>query len=174
MRLPVRLGGSAWRKVFFAAAAVGAVVWIFQVGMLDSEGAARSTAGAEDAAGPQPGDRLSFTATAYCKGSVTSSGVAPKAGVAAADPDFLPVGSIVELDSPDPQYNGIYSILDTGPAVRGQELDIYIWSCHEALRFGRQEVGITVLRLGWTPNATAPHLLDRLRRFLIPSRSEQS
>ena len=39
-----------------------------------------------------------FSATAYCKGLVTSAGVAAQTGVAAADPSLLPLGSVVELD----------------------------------------------------------------------------
>jgi hypothetical protein len=30
-------------------------------------------------------------------------------------------------------------------------LDLYMWSCHEALRFGRQAIQVEVLRLGWHP-----------------------
>ena len=37
---------------------------------------------------------LRFTATAYCKGTTTKSGVKVRAGIAAADPQLLPVGSI--------------------------------------------------------------------------------
>ena len=44
-----------------------------------------------------------------------------------------------------------------------------MWSCNEALAFGRQAVRLTVLRLGWNPRATTPSLLDRLF-----SRSERS
>ncbi|MFB3852193.1 MAG: 3D domain-containing protein [Vicinamibacterales bacterium] len=97
------------------------------------------------------GESATFTATAYCKGSITASGVAPKRGVAAADPDLLPVGSVVQLDSVDKMYSGIYTIMDTGPAVRGATIDIYMWSCHEALRFGRRLVQLLVLRRGWDP-----------------------
>jgi hypothetical protein len=52
--------------------------------------------------------------------------------------------------------------MDTGPKVQGRILDLYMWSCHEALRFGRREVAVTVLRLGWDPTASSPRLIDRL------------
>ena len=39
-----------------------------------------------------------------------------------------------------------------------------MWSCHEALAFGRKDVQVTVLRLGWNPSASAPGLIDRLFR----------
>jgi hypothetical protein len=46
--------------------------------------------------------------------------------------------------------------------VQGRALDLYIWSCYEALRFGRQTVHLTLLRLGWNPRAVTPSLLDRI------------
>jgi 3D (Asp-Asp-Asp) domain-containing protein len=52
-------------------------------------------------------------------------------------------------------YRGIYTVLDTGPEIQGREVDIYIWSCHEALQFGRRHAEITVLRLGWNQKSTA-------------------
>jgi hypothetical protein len=48
--------------------------------------------------------------------------------------------------------------------VQGRLLDLYMWSCHEALKFGRKDVQVTVLRLGWDPRATAPTLIDRVFR----------
>ena len=46
-------------------------------------------------------------------------------------------------------------MLDTGPAVQGRHVDLYMWSCHEALAFGRRKVSLTVLRRGWHPNGAA-------------------
>ena len=105
----------------------------------------------ETTALPAPGARLAFNATAYCKGVTTTSGVAAQTGVAAADPQLLPVGSVVEIDSIEPRYNGIYTIMDTGPSMQGRQVDIYMWSCDEALRFGRRPIRLVVLRLGWNP-----------------------
>jgi len=58
----------------------------------------------------------------------------------------------------------VYTVMDTGPKVQGRLLDLYMWSCHEALKFGRKDVQVTVLRLGWDPRATAPTLIDRVFR----------
>jgi 3D (Asp-Asp-Asp) domain-containing protein len=134
---------------------IAAFVILYQVTMLDSKRAATRTLAASAAVPPELGVRLSFTATAYCKGVVTKSGVVVQSGIAAADPALLPVGSVVEIASPDSRYDGIYSILDTGPAIQGAMVDIYMWSCHEALKFGRKPIEVTVLRLGWNPRATA-------------------
>ena len=52
--------------------------------------------------------------------------------------------------------------MDTGPAVQGRHIDIYMWNCDEArYEFGRRSAGITVLRLGWNPLASTPRLVDR-------------
>ena len=91
-------------------------------------------------------------------------GGAPRGGIAAADPQLLPVGSVVTLATGDPEYNGVYTIMDTGPKIQGRVLDLYIWSCHEALKFGRRQIEVTVLRLGWDPRASSPSLIDRLFR----------
>jgi hypothetical protein len=37
-----------------------------------------------------------------------------------------------------------------------------MWSCNEALQFGRRPVHMNVLRLGWNPRATTPSLLERM------------
>jgi len=111
---------------------------------------------------PAPGARLRFTATAYCKGTTTASGVQVRTGIAAADPDLLPLGSVVQLDTGDPTYDGVYTIMDTGPAVQGRVIDVYMWSCYEALSFGRRPIQLVVLRLGWDPLASGPRVPNSL------------
>jgi len=113
---------------------------------------------------PVPGARLDFSATAYCKGKTTASGLEVRTGIAAADDSILPVGSVVNVATDNARYNGVYTIMDTGPAVQGRVLDLYMWSCKEALAFGRRSVQVTVLRLGWNPQASTPSLIDRLFR----------
>ena len=89
---------------------------------------------------------------------------------------LLPVGSVIDVAAQNPKYSGIYTIMDTGPAVKGRLVDIYMWSCHEALDFGRMPIELTVLRLGWHPNATAPSFFERIFKrppqtpALLPSR----
>lgn len=110
---------------------------------------------------PTAGARLRFMTTAYCQGQTTASGVGVTTGIAAADKKLLPEGSVIEIDSlpgrtdrlPD-KYRGIYTVMDTGPAVTGRHIDLYLWSCTEALTFGRRDAVITVLRLGWNPKNT--------------------
>ncbi len=109
-----------------------------------------------DVASPAPGLRLRFRATAYCKGTTTASGAGIQTGIAAADPDLLPVGSVIRVESLGTRYNGIYTILDTGPRVKGRQIDIYMWNCNEALAFGRRTTAIQVMRLGWNPRTSTP------------------
>jgi len=169
------LANSLWRKVIATGIAAGGFVMLYEATILDSKyGTGLSSfIGPSDPLGP--GSRLAFTATAYCKGFATTSGVPAQKGIAAADPQILPIGSIVQIESADGLYDGIYSVLDTGPLIRGREIDLYMWNCTQARIFGRKSVRMTVLRLGWDPKATARGFLDRFRSPaaaspLLPSR----
>ncbi len=171
------ISGSFWRKSAATVIAATAFASLFEVTFLDSRYVARLATFREPTPPPSPGSRLAYTATAYCKGITTTSGVAVQSGIAAADPELLPIGSVVDVDGLPARYNGIYTILDTGPAVQGREIDVYMWSCNEALAFGRRSIHLTVLRLGWNPRATTPTFLDRFFRRpepapapLLPSR----
>ena len=158
------LSRSLGRKIVATGTAAVAFAFLYEATILDSRYAARAELWAEDAK-PTPGLRLRFTATAYCRGTTTASGVNVRNGIAAADPDLLPVGSVIQVDRLGDRYNGIYTVMDTGPAVQGRHIDIYMWNCDEArYEFGRRSAGLTVLRLGWNPRATTPSLIDRLFR----------
>lgn len=143
-------------------AAVVGFVLLYEVNMFDSREA--EPQGVVDPTAPAAGTRYLFTATAYCKGTTTASGVGVRTGIAASDPGILPVGSVVNVTTRNTKYNGVYTIMDTGPKVQGRLVDLYMWSCHEALAFGRQQIDLTVLRLGWNPSASMPSLIDRLFR----------
>ncbi len=153
---------SVWRKLMVTCVAIVGFVLAYEVSMFDSRDEAPP--GIVDPTVPAAGARQLFTATAYCKGTTTASGVVVRTGIAASDPALLPVGSVVNVTTGKTKYNGVYTIMDTGPRVQGRLLDLYMWSCHEALAFGRQQIELTVLRLGWNPNASTPSLIDRLFR----------
>ena len=149
----------------FATLVVALVfVFLYETTIRDSRYAARQATVAEATGLPQAGAQLAFTATAYCKGETTASGVVVRTGIAAADSSLLPVGTVVRVDMPNSRYSGIWTVMDTGPAVQGRLIDLYLWSCHEALAFGRRPVRLTVLRLGWSPQMSAPSLIDRVIR----------
>lgn len=162
---------STWRSLLATLVAVTGFVLLYEATTIDSVWP--WSAKPVDPTQPVPGARLQFTATAYCKGSTTASGVVVRTGIAAADKSLLPVGSVVTVTTDNTRYNGVYTVMDTGPEVQGRELDLYIWSCKEALVFGRKPVQVEVLRLGWNPNDSTPRLIDRLfrrpvRRAAIP------
>jgi len=157
------LAYSFWRKVVALVGLMVGFVFLYETRIFDSQYAAIQKLLAEGGP-PPPGSKLTFTATAYCKGSTTTSGVTARTGVAAADPRLLPVGSVINVAAGTAKYSGVYTIMDTGPEVQGRELDLYIWSCNEALAFGRKSIDVTVLRLGWDPQASSPRLIDQLFR----------
>lgn len=82
-----------------------------------------------------------FRATAYCLKGRTASGGGVRRGIVAADPRVLPLGSRIQLNAG--AYSGTYVVADTGGAIRGRILDIWVPSCAEANRFGRRTVHVS-------------------------------
>jgi 3D (Asp-Asp-Asp) domain-containing protein len=158
------LSRSSGRKIVATAFAAVGFALLYEVTVLDSRYAARQAELRGSTAVPATGSRLRFTATAYCKGTTTASGANVRTGIAAADPDLLPVGSVIQVDKLGERYDGVYTIMDTGPKVHGRHIDVYMWNCNEALELGRRTMQLTVLRLGWNPSASKPGLIDRLFR----------
>jgi 3D (Asp-Asp-Asp) domain-containing protein len=158
----MRISHSLWRKMVVTLVAASGFVLLYQATTSDSRFAARQAELREEEADPGLGIRLKFAASAYCTGEVTSSGVAPRTGIAAADPNVLPSGSVIEISNLGSHYDGVYTIMDTGAVIRGRALDIYMKNCDEATTFGRRSAVVLVLRLGWNPRASGPSLLDTL------------
>ena len=93
-------------------------------------------------------------ATAYCRDGRTQSGVRTRAGIVAADPRVLPVGSVVRIvDGP---VTGIYTVMDTGGSIKGRRIDVYVASCARAKKFGRRKISLIVVRRGWSPGVGQP------------------
>ena len=84
------LSRSLRRKLLATALAAVTFFLVDEATVIDSRG----LPGARLALRP-PGGRTEFVATAYCKGQTTASGVQVRAGIAAADPELLPEGSVV-------------------------------------------------------------------------------
>ncbi len=85
----------------------------------------------------------SFKATAYCLKGRTASGSGVKRGIVAADPRVLPLGTRIQIEAGS--YSGTYTVADTGGAVKGHILDIWVPNCSEARRFGRKKILVSVL-----------------------------
>jgi 3D (Asp-Asp-Asp) domain-containing protein len=149
----VLLSRSIGLKLLATLLTVPGFLLVYQATVIDS----RSVA-IESKAKPKAttvGARVEFEATAYCKGDTTASGVNVTAGIAAGDPAVLPEGSVIHVEGVPERLRGIYTVMDTGPMIKGRRLDLYMWSCNEALVFGRRDISVTVLRLGWNPRDTA-------------------
>jgi 3D (Asp-Asp-Asp) domain-containing protein len=95
------------------------------------------------------GKEARFTATAYCERGITRSGAKTRDGIIAADPEVLPLGSVVRIVAAgDRRYERTFTVMDTGERVRGRRIDLYVRDCDEARRFGVREVRLEVIRLG--------------------------
>jgi 3D (Asp-Asp-Asp) domain-containing protein len=91
---------------------------------------------------------LQVEVTAYCDQGQTASGEQTRRGIVAADPDVLPIGSRIRVDGLAGRHNGTYDVKDTGSAVKGRIIDIFMRDCGAAKRFGRQTARVQVLRVG--------------------------
>lgn len=98
----------------------------------------------DDLVGVEP--PRTFQATAYSLRGITRSGAYVRRGVIAADPRVLPLGSVVHLKAGT--YTGLYTVRDTGTAIKGKRIDVWMGSSREARSFGRQNVRLTVLKYG--------------------------
>ena len=98
----------------------------------------------DDLVGVEP--PRTFQATAYSLRGIMRSGAYVRRGVIAADPRVLPLGSVVHLKAGT--YTGLYTVQDTGMAIKGKRIDLWMGSSHEARSFGRQNVRLTVLKYG--------------------------
>ena len=89
-----------------------------------------------------------FEATVYNDYGLAADGTPVYSGMIAADPNVLPVGTkvYVEFSGAYSFMNGTYTVHDTGGAVVGNIVDIWVpWSYGEMIDFGRRSVTVTVL-----------------------------
>ena len=94
---------------------------------------------------------LIMEATAFARApQATAAGTEVHDGTVAADPRILPLGTRIRITG-TPGYDGYYLVTDTGAAVKGMHIDIYIPSQAEARQFGTKRVRVTVLRIGKGP-----------------------
>ena len=78
-----------------------------------------------------------FQATAYTGGGRTASGTRARVGEIAVDPRVIPLGTTVYVEG-----FGLRTAEDTGGAVKGHIIDIYMSSRSECLRWGRRNVTV--------------------------------
>jgi 3D (Asp-Asp-Asp) domain-containing protein len=96
---------------------------------------------------PEPKHALSprqFKASAYSIHGRTRSGVRTAPGTMAADPRVLPLGTVVQVNAG--KYSGVYTVHDTGGAIKGNRVDVWLPTNKEARRFGRRAIKLVVLQ----------------------------
>ncbi|MEW6271195.1 MAG: 3D domain-containing protein [Thermodesulfobacteriota bacterium] len=108
------------------------------------EGAVRREVASVPPPPPPAPEMQTFEATAYSIEGTTASGKQTRDGVCAADPDVLPLGSRIRVHDAGP-HSGECEIADTGRAIKGREIDIYVPDDRAAKRFGRKQVRVEVL-----------------------------
>ncbi|WP_413521891.1 3D domain-containing protein [Brochothrix thermosphacta] len=97
---------------------------------------------AEAPAAATSGRTMQVEATAYTGGGITATGINlnDNSKVIAVDPSVIPLGSRVLIDG-----YGEYIAGDTGGAINGNIIDVYVASHSEAISFGRRALTIHVL-----------------------------
>lgn len=86
-----------------------------------------------------PGTRMTVEATAYSLQGTTATGIPVGWGVVAVDPSVIPLGTRMTI----PGYGeGIAA--DTGSAVRGRIIDVWMPTREQALAWGRRTITITL------------------------------
>jgi len=90
---------------------------------------------------PEP-ETITFESTAYTwTGYRTASGSWPSRGTIATDPRVIPLGTELYIEGYGPAVAA-----DTGGAIQGQKLDLYMDTEHECLQWGRRKVQIQIRR----------------------------
>lgn len=93
----------------------------------------------------------SFHASAYthfdsgCNTRTATGTTVIEGRTIAVDPSIIPLGSTVRIDSSYPGISGYYIAEDTGGAIKGNRVDIYMANRGRALDFGRRNVEVTVI-----------------------------
>ena len=97
--------------------------------------------------------QLTMTATAYTSGfgctgkrpgdpgyGITASGMRVQHGVVAVDPRVIPLGTPLFIEG-----YGFAVAADTGSAIRGYSIDLFMYDLQDALNFGRRTVNVFIL-----------------------------
>ena len=104
------------------------------------EGATLPADGASAAAGAATGERtLTVSATAYTLRGRTATGLPTSWGIVAVDPNVIPLGTRMTI----PGY-GEAIAADTGSAVRGATIDVWVPDGAAAVAFGRRTITIVL------------------------------
>ncbi len=84
--------------------------------------------------------KITVLATSYCNTGYTFTGVVAGPGSIAVDPRVIPLGSSLYV----PGY-GYGTADDTGSAIIGRRIDVWLPSCAESIDWGVQTLTVDVL-----------------------------
>ena len=88
---------------------------------------------------PEP-ETVTFEATAYTwTGYRTATGTWPSRGTVAVDPRVIPLGTELHIEG-----YGEAVAADTGGAIQGQKVDLYMDDVNECLQWGRRKVEVKI------------------------------
>ncbi|MCF8010495.1 MAG: hypothetical protein K9L17_05980 [Clostridiales bacterium] len=86
-------------------------------------------------------NKYEMSSTAYTyTGHNTATGISPRRGIVAVDPEVIPLGTRLYVEG-----YGYCVALDTGGAVKGKRIDLFMQTRSKALRWGRRNVNVYVL-----------------------------
>ena len=78
--------------------------------------------------------------------AITATGQVARRGIVATDPRVIPMGTRMYITSTDGTWSYGFAVAgDTGGAIRGYKVDLFMCSRAEALQFGRRNVKIYIL-----------------------------
>ena len=87
-------------------------------------------------------DKKRMLATAYTHtGNRTATGTMPRVGVVAVDPNVIPLGTRLYIEG-----YGFARAEDTGGAIKGDKIDLFLETAEETKRFGRRWVTVYILK----------------------------
>lgn len=91
---------------------------------------------------------MMMEATAFARARhATSAWTIAHEGMVAADPRVLPLGTRIRVTGTN-GYDGNYLVTDTGSAVKGRHIDLYLPSQAAAKQFGSQTVRVEIRQVG--------------------------
>lgn len=93
---------------------------------------------------------ITASATAYTYhssgGNYTATGSRVKVGAVAVDPKVIKLGSKLYIETTDGKFTyGYCTALDTGGAIKGNKVDLFLPSKKDVYNFGRRQVRVYVL-----------------------------
>ncbi|MFC7391769.1 peptidoglycan-binding protein [Scopulibacillus cellulosilyticus] len=109
----------------------------------DSNASADNNNAGSDSSNASSGTTVNVEATAYSLSGTTANGTQLNSGskVIAVDPSVIPLGSKVYV----PGY-GTAIAADTGGAIKGNRIDVYIPNDSQAKNFGRKNIQVKVIK----------------------------